>query len=196
MSHGCQEIASANPQERDREPCDQRSAQAKRAVGTRQGRWDDVLGVVHCRMQQRAEQQEHHTEWRVRGNPRHHDREEAGPHHGVGQQEKLDERPPGLHVGSLLARVHRPKEKSRRRRATGRIVVEKIMSKWSRTRSRLKNSFGRFSWKYGSATYWRYSASFWSSSTILSISAASSRKSKQLRKLLGVNSRWIKGLLQ
>src|SRR2546426_6525229 len=100
-----------------------------------------------------------HAEWRAHGNPRRHDREETGPHHGVGQQEKLDERPPGLQVGSLRARVQRPKENSRRRRATGRSVVEKIISKWSSTRSRLKNSFGRFSWKYGSATYWRYSAS-------------------------------------
>src|SRR5437764_1459623 len=156
-----------------------------------------------------------HAEWRAHGNPRRYDREEAGPHHGVGQQEKRDERPPGLHegiplealgaarhvfpagphhgvgqqekrderppglqVGSLRARVQRPKENSRPRRATGRIVVEKIISKWSSTRSRLKNSFGRFSWKYGSATYWRYSASLRSSSMIRSISAASSRKSK------------------
>src|SRR5206468_9609536 len=103
------------------------------------------------------------------GKHRRYHREEAGPHHGVGQQEKLDERPPGLQVGSLRARVQRPNENSRRRRATGRIVVEKIMSKWSSTRSRLKNSFGRFSWKYGSATYWRYSASLWSSSMIRSI---------------------------
>src|SRR5438132_8913269 len=122
-----------------------------------------------------------HAEWRAHRNPRRHDREEAGPHHGVGQQEKLDERPPGLQVGSLRARVQRPNESSRRRRATGRIVVEKIMSKWSSTRSRLKNSFGRSSWKYGSATYWRYSASFWSSSMIRSISAASSRKSSGSR---------------
>src|SRR2546427_119613 len=77
-----------------------------------------------------------HAEWRAHRNPRRHDREEAGPHHGVGQQEKLDERPPGLQVGSLRARVQRPNESSRRRRATRRIVVEKIMSKWSR----LKNS--------------------------------------------------------
>src|SRR6266571_7308202 len=119
-----------------------------------------------------------HAEWRAHGNPRCHDREEAGPHHGVGQQEKLDEWPPGLQVGSLRARVQRPNENSRRRRATGRIVVEKIMSKWSRTRSRLKNSFGRLWWKYGSVMYWRYSASLLSSPMIFSISAASSRKSK------------------
>src|SRR6266550_748995 len=118
-----------------------------------------------------------HAEWRAHGNPRCDDREEAGPHHGVGEHEEPDQRPPGLQVGSFLARVQRPNENSRRRRATGRIVVEKIMSKWSSTRSRLKNSFGRSSWKYGSATYWRYSASFWSSSMIRSISAASSRKS-------------------
>src|SRR5256885_775312 len=127
-------------------------------------------GMKNCGRCQQAQ-------WRAHRNPRRHDREEAGPHHGVSQQEKLDERPPGLQVGSLRARVQRPNESSRRRRATGRIVVEKIMSKWSSTRSRLKNSFGRSSWKYGSATYWRYSASFWSSSMIRSISAASSRKS-------------------
>src|SRR5437879_12937231 len=135
---------------------------------------------------------EQHAEWRADGNPRRQDCEEAGPHHGVGQQEKLDERPPGLQVGSLRARVQRPNENSRRRRATGRIVVEKIMSKWSSTRSRLKNSLGRLSSKYGSTMCWRYSASFWSSSMISSISAASSRKSTSLRKLLGLNSRWIK----
>src|SRR5438132_9115735 len=28
-----------------------------RAVGPRQGRWDDVLGIVHCRVQQHDEQQ-------------------------------------------------------------------------------------------------------------------------------------------
>src|SRR6266516_471418 len=111
-----------------------------------------------------------HAEWRAHGDPRRYDREEAGPHHGVGQQEKRDERPPGLQVGSLRARVQRPNENSRRRRATGRIVVEKIMSKWSRTRPRLKNSFGRFSWKYGSATYWRYSASLDRKSTRLNSS--------------------------
>src|SRR5881628_512024 len=94
-----------------------------------------------------------HAEWRAHGNPRRHDREEAGPHHGVGQHEERDERPPrpprppGLQVGSLLARVHRPNENSRRRRATGRIEAEKIISKWSSTRSRLKNSLGRFWWK-------------------------------------------------
>src|SRR6058998_1572306 len=57
MSHGCQEVASANPQQRDRDPGDKGRAQAKRAVGTWQGRWDDVLGVVHCRVQQHDEQQ-------------------------------------------------------------------------------------------------------------------------------------------
>src|SRR5436853_7656982 len=114
-----------------------------------------------------------HAEWRAHGNPRRYDREEAGPHHGVGQQEKRDERPPGLQVGSLRARVQRPKDNSRRRRATGRIVVEKIISNWSSTRSRLTNSFGRFSWKYGSSTYWGYSASIRSSSKIRSIGAPS-----------------------
>src|SRR5438132_13473463 len=99
-----------------------------------------------------------HAEGRAHGNPRRHDREEAGPHHGVGQQEILDERPPGLQVGSLRARDQRPNENSRRLRATGRMVVEKIMSKWYSTRSRLKNSLGRLAWKYGSTIRWRYSA--------------------------------------
>src|SRR5207302_393729 len=57
MSHGCQEVASANPQQRDRDPGDKGRAQAKRAVGTWQGRWDDVLGVVYCRVQQHDQKQ-------------------------------------------------------------------------------------------------------------------------------------------
>src|SRR2546423_1743482 len=57
MSHGCQEIASANPQQRDRDPGDKGRPQAKRVRRSREGRWDDVLSVVRCRVPQHDGQQ-------------------------------------------------------------------------------------------------------------------------------------------
>jgi len=79
---------------------------------------------------------------------------------------------------SLFASIHLPKEISRRRCATGRVMPEKIISKWAKTLSKSKYSLGTFWWKQGWTRYSRYSASFWSSSMIRSINASSSSKSK------------------
>ena len=56
---------------------------------------------------------------------------------------------------SFFTKTQRPNGKNLRRAPTGRILVEKILSNWARSLSRLKNSLGRLLWKKGWRRYSR-----------------------------------------